>query len=63
MKDQFGWPEDTEEIANASVGGAAGTTQSSLSNMDDMSNSSVSQPVAGPLDKYVVLPVFVRSFF
>lgn len=53
MKDQFGWPEDTEEIANSAAAGGSGGAQSSLSNMEDMSSSTVSQPVAGPLDKYV----------
>jgi len=49
MKDQFGWPEDTEEIAN--VGTSAGAGSSALSNVEDVSNSAISQPVAGPLDK------------
>lgn len=49
MKDQFGWPDDTEEITNASVGMVSG--QSPVTNVDDSSSSSVSQPVAGPLDK------------
>ena len=51
MKDQFGWPEDTEEIANAGVGTSAGAGSSVLSNVEDISNSAMSQPVAGPLDK------------
>lgn len=49
MKDQFGWPDDTEEITNATVGMVSG--QSPVTNVDDSSSSSVSQPVAGPLDK------------
>ena len=51
MKDQFGWPEDTEEIANAGVGASTTAGSSALSNVEDMSNSAISQPVAGPLDK------------
>lgn len=50
MKDQFGWPEDTEEIANAGVATSSGVG-SALSNVEDISNSAISQPVAGPLDK------------
>lgn len=49
MKDQFGWPDDTEEITNAAVGMVSG--QSPVTNVEDTSSTNISQPVAGPLDK------------
>ncbi len=50
MKDQFGWPDDTEEISSAAVASTS-LGQSATANVDDGLSSTVSQPVAGPLDK------------
>lgn len=63
MKDQFGWPEDTEEITSAAVG-STGANASQLGTGDDMSSASMSQPVAGPLDKIAcgVLEVLESCF-
>lgn len=54
MKDQFGWPEDNEEITNATAGVSAVVgTSSQTTNLEDLTGSVVSHPVAGPLDKIV----------